>query len=58
MPPIGIRNSQRRCTKAKHKEAWALREREELITIVIGTSRESAFEPMSGKQERMRIKGF
>jgi hypothetical protein len=47
MPPHthGIRNSQRRSTKSKHKEARALKEKEELVAIVRGTLQENACQP-------------
>jgi hypothetical protein len=40
MPPLhmyktpGIRGGQRQCIELKHKEAWALKERGELATII------------------------
>jgi hypothetical protein len=30
----GIKGGQRQCIELKHKEAWALKEREELATII------------------------
>jgi len=55
---LGIRNGQRRCTELKHKEARALKEREELATIIGGALQKSTSKPTSEKRERVKIRGF
>jgi hypothetical protein len=55
---LGIIDGQRRCTKSKHKEAWALKEREELVVIVGGALQKSAFELVNRKREKTKGKGF
>jgi len=45
-----IRNGQKQCTKSKHKEARALKEKEKLTNIIGRVTQNSAFEPISGKQ--------
>jgi hypothetical protein len=44
-----IRNGQRQCTKSKHKEARALKEREELAAIVGIASQKNASKSTSKK---------
>jgi hypothetical protein len=53
-----IKDGQKRCTKLKHKEAWALKGRKELTTIARGVSQESTSEPTSRKLKRMGVRGF
>jgi hypothetical protein len=55
---LGIKGGQRRCTKSKHEEARALREREELATIIRSASQESTFEPTNEKQKKVGVGGF